>query len=95
MLETFAGFSLEESIVSLRRLTMLLWSSVLALPVAACGQAGQLQEVLRAVRTEAGAPGALLGLRFPDGETLTLASGVADLESGRPMRPDEDRKSVV
>lgn len=68
---------------------MLLWSSVLALPVAACGQAGQLQEVLRAVRTEAGAPGALLGLSFPDGETLTLASGVADLESGRPMRPDD------
>lgn len=40
-------------------------------------------------RTALDAPGAVFGLGHPDGRVEVFASGVADLDSGRAIRPDD------
>ena len=48
-----------------------------------------LQTLLDQVREEQEAPGAILGVRFPDGRQRIWVSGLADVESGRPMKPGD------
>ena len=50
---------------------------------------GALQSLADAVRAEVEAPGAILGLRLPDGEVLVAASGVSDRGATRPLRPED------
>lgn len=76
----------------MKRRAMRIWSVCFALSVwgAASPPTGQAQELelqglLDQLRGDLQAPGAILGLRLPDGRTITVASGLSDLESGRAM----------
>lgn len=48
-----------------------------------------LHALLDDVRTAAEAPGAILGVLLPDGEIHVAASGVTDVENGRPVHADD------
>lgn len=67
-------------------------ATAVALALALRGGSGQEQELvalLEAVRTEVGAPGAVLGVRWADGEQLVVASGYADVDADRLIRPSD------
>jgi D-alanyl-D-alanine carboxypeptidase len=48
----------------------------------------RLATILEAFRTQHGFPGATAAIVLPDGSVVTAATGVADLDSQRPMSPD-------
>ncbi|MBL0179385.1 MAG: hypothetical protein IPP98_09715 [Gemmatimonadetes bacterium] len=47
-----------------------------------------LQARLDSYRTATGVPGAVLGVAFPDGRVVAIASGIAAAALKRPLRPD-------
>jgi len=47
-----------------------------------------LQARLDSYRSQSGVPGAVLGVAFPDGRVIAVASGMADTALKQPMRPD-------
>ncbi|HEX4955490.1 MAG TPA: serine hydrolase domain-containing protein [Thermoanaerobaculia bacterium] len=54
----------------------------------AAGAGASLVEVLDRVRTQAGAPGAILGVKVDGGPPLVITSGLADRETGRLLTLD-------
>ena len=70
---------------------------VRVLAVSAAGLAGcdtatrrdSLEVVVEGIRADLEAPGAIVALGLPDGSTRVVATGLADLESARPMRADD------
>lgn len=48
----------------------------------------RLRDVLDAFRSEYGFPGATAAIALPDGQVVTTATGLADVEAGTPMTPD-------
>lgn len=77
----------ERAVVAL--VAMLLLGASVQEPAAASSRGPALAAVLDEVRAELDAPGAILGVRTSTGETITVAAGVADLETRRPMRSDD------
>lgn len=63
------------------------------LAIAACtpgpDPSRELDALADDVRAEANAPGAILSVLLPTGEFHVAVSGVADIESGRPLLPDD------
>lgn len=69
-----------------------LAGAVLVVTAAACARhpdAAALQTVADSVLSASGAPGVIVAVRTPSGVLRSAASGVADLESKRPMRADD------
>jgi D-alanyl-D-alanine carboxypeptidase len=69
-----------------------LAGALLVVSAAACIQdddSGTLQTVADSVRVVSGAPGVIVAVRTPSGVVHRAASGVADLESERPIRADD------
>jgi D-alanyl-D-alanine carboxypeptidase len=58
-------------------------------PQAAAGPAEALRGALEALHAEHGFPGATAACVLPDGSVVTAATGLADVEAGKPMRPDD------
>ena len=69
-----------------------LAGALLVVSAVACTQdddSGTLQTVADSVRVVSGAPGVIVAVRTPSGVVHRAASGVADLESERPIRADD------
>ncbi len=60
----------------------------LSLPAAA-DPAAAFRDALEALHAEHGFPGATAACVLPDGSVLVAATGLADVDAGRPMRPDD------
>jgi D-alanyl-D-alanine carboxypeptidase len=54
----------------------------------ASAESGSLEDLLSAFHERYGFPGATAAIALPDGEILTAAIGLADVEGNRPMAPD-------
>jgi D-alanyl-D-alanine carboxypeptidase len=78
------------SVVSTSALPGLAFAAAVALSACEPGPDRQLLEsTLDAAREAAGAPGAIFGVRLPDGETELVASGISDLEADRRIRKSD------
>lgn len=58
-------------------------------PPAAADPAAALRDALEALHAEHGFPGATAACVLPDGSVLVAATGLADVDAGTPMRPDD------
>ncbi|WP_246525198.1 serine hydrolase domain-containing protein [Thalassovita aquimarina] len=56
--------------------------------VAAQAETAALRDLLEDFRAQYGFPGATTAIALPDGEIVTAATGLADVEAGIPMAPD-------
>ncbi|SEG23117.1 serine hydrolase domain-containing protein [Jhaorihella thermophila] len=58
------------------------------LGTAALAESAELQDLLSKFQESYGFPGATAAIALPDGEIVTAATGLADVEANRPMAPD-------
>ncbi|WP_405236560.1 serine hydrolase domain-containing protein [Lentisalinibacter orientalis] len=58
-------------------------------PPAAADPTAAFQDALEALHAEHGFPGATAACILPDGSVSVAATGLADVDAGRPMRPDD------
>ena len=62
------------------------WGTILGTP--AIAEDSALQDLLSEFHARYGFPGATAAIALPDGEILTAATGLADVEANRPMTPN-------
>lgn len=60
-----------------------------ATPPADAAERAVVRTILERARAESGFPGAVAGVRAPDGGTFAVACGVSDAEKGTPMRESD------
>ncbi len=69
------------------RLVLACWLALAFLSEPSAGQEHRLADVLEDFRAHYGFPGATAAIALPDGTVTTAATGLADVEAGRPMTP--------
>lgn len=77
------------SLILLPLLTAAALAAADQLPGASSAGAGELQSAVDQARQSVKAPGLIIALRQPGGELQELASGMANVEQGVPLRPGD------
>ncbi len=66
-----------------------LAAAIALTPQAGADPAAAFRDALEALQAEHGFPGATAACALPDGSVSSAAAGLADVEAGAPMRPDD------